>query len=383
MRISEKAAQIPASGIRKMFQIAAHYPDVVNLCIGEPGFPTPSHIVEAGCRALRDGFTKYTPNAGLLPLREAIAEKLERDNHIRTDPETELIVTTGSGEAILLALLAAVNPGEEVILIEPCWPNYYGHITLAGARTVTVPARGENGFIPETEQIEQALSSKTRAILINSPSNPTGAVIPGKLLRQICDLVRKHDLVLISDEPYEKFYYGQTAPESPASFEGMKDFCITINSLSKTYAMTGWRVGYAAGPAHMISSMVKLQESVSSCVNAAAQTASAEALKGPQDSVLFMRKEYQKRGELMVDGLNRCHGIQCRMPDGAFYAFADIRGLGLSSQEAAELLIRKTRVIATPGSAFGPAGEGYLRFSFASPEEEIREALRRMHDFFR
>jgi aspartate/methionine/tyrosine aminotransferase len=360
-----------------MFDLAVNYQNVISLGIGEPGFNTPENIVEAGIHALYQGYTKYTPNAGLLELREAVAEKLTADG-LPADPRKNIIITTGAGEAIMLALLAVVNPGEEVLVPDPCWPNYYGQIHLAGATVKPVRTWESDGFHLKAEAVEEAISERTKALIINTPSNPTGAVLSKEELEEIAEVALKHDLVIISDEPYASIVYDGRKHFSIGALPGMADHVITVNSFSKTYAMTGWRVGYAHGPADVIAQMVKLQESVSSCVNSAAQRACIEALRGPQDSVKKMVEEYEKRRKRLVAGLNELPGIKCTLPEGAFYAFPNITGLNRSSREVAMMFLEKAQVVVVPGTAFGEGGEGYLRVSFGGSMESIETALERL-----
>lgn len=378
MKLSKRALNSPPSGIREMFELANNYDDVINLCIGEPGFTTPNNIIEAAKKALDKGHTKYTSNAGIIELRRVLAEKLEKDNGIKADPENELIVTTGAGEAIVLSLMALVDEGDEVILPNPAWPNYLGHIATVGGVVVSVDTFEEDNFSLKAEAIKKAITDRTKVIIVNSPSNPTGAIMNKDELIEIGKLAKENNIMVISDEPYEKLIYGGKTHFSLASVEEFKDNVITINSFSKTYAMTGWRVGYAHGPKEIISAMVKLQENLSSCVNASAQVAGIEAIIGPQNAVCEMVEEYRKRRDLLVEGLNELKGVSCIVPDGAFYAFPNIKALGKSSKEVAETIIREVQVVTTPGSAFGTAGEGYLRLSFASSTEDIIEALDRL-----
>lgn len=377
MKLSDRALNTPASGIRKMFELANKYEDVINLCIGEPGFTTPQNIINAAKLALDKGYTKYTSNAGIIELREALANKLKKDNKINADAENELIVTTGAGEAIILSLMAVVNMGDEVILSNPYWTNYLGHIAVAGGKPIFVETSEADAFSIKANNIESKITSKTKVIIINSPSNPTGGVIPKEELIKIGQLARKNNIVILSDEPYEKLVYDGLSNFSLASVEEFKDTVITINSFSKTYAMTGWRVGYAHGPENIIKAMVKLQENMSSCVNTFAQHGAIEAISGPQDAVLSMVEEYKARRNILVNGLNSLTGVSCKMPQGAFYAFPNIKELNMTSQNVAETLIKEVQVVTTPGTAFGSGGEGYLRLSFASSERDIIESLER------
>lgn len=377
MKISQRAKGTPFSGIREMFNLAKNYSDVVNLGIGEPAFDTPKNIIEAGASALRNGYTKYVPNAGILELREEIANKLLRENNIKGTAEN-IIVTTGAGEAMMLALQAIVDIGDEVLVPDPCFPNYFGQIHVAGAKAIPVKTYEEDKFHITAKEIEKSITPKTKVIVINSPCNPTGAVLNREEIEEIAKIAMKNNLIVVSDEPYETIIFDGREHISIASLKGMEEHVITINSFSKSYAMTGWRVGYAHAPKNVIDKMVILQESVASCVNASAQMACIEALKGPQDVVSEMTREYDKRRNLLIDGLNEIDGISCIKSEGAFYAFANIKQLGMTSKEVSKMLLEKVQVVTTPGSAFGNAGEGYLRFSFASSEENISRGLELM-----
>lgn len=378
MKISQRALNSPASGIRKMFELANSYDNVINLCIGEPGFTTPKNIIEAGKKALDEGHTKYTSNAGVIELRRVLAEKLKKENGIDVDPEKEIIVTTGAGEAIILTLLALVDEGDEVIIPDPSWPNYLGHIATVGGKVVPVKTFEKDEFGLKAENIRKVITDKTKVIIVNSPSNPTGAIISKQELIEIGKIAKENNIIVLSDEPYEKLIYDDMTHFSLGSCSEFKEHVVTVNSFSKTYAMTGWRVGYACGPEYIIKTMVKLQENLSSCVNSASQQACVEAITGPQDEVYKMVEEYKRRRDILVKGLNELKGVSCIVPKGAFYAFPNIKELGMSSKEVAETIIKEVQVVTTPGSAFGEAGEGYLRLSFASSLDDIVEALERL-----
>lgn len=379
--ISSTAAAVPHSSIRKMFNIASAMDDVINFGIGEPDFDTPQNIIQAAKKALDDGYTHYTANAGLQELRSAIAQKLERDNGITVDPETEIIVTSGGMGALSLALLSLVENDNEVILSRPGWCNYTSHVILAGGKPVYVPLYEENEFMLTAKDIRKKITSKTRVLLINSPNNPTGAVISMEEMKKIADIVKEYDLYVIADEVYEKFLYDGTRHVSLASFSAIRDNVITINSFSKSYAMTGWRVGFAAGSREVISQMVKLQEHIVACVSAVSQKAALEALQGPQDALEKMLAEYGKRREILTKGLNDIEGIQCVMPKGSFYVFANIKKLCKCSEEFALDLLKKQKVCVIPGTAFGEQGEGYVRISYATSEDNIVRGLSRLKQY--
>ncbi len=374
--LSQIATQYPASGIRKMFDLAEQYDDVIKLTVGEPNFDTPVNIKEAAKAAIDAGFTHYAPNAGLKELREAIANRYS--GYSKDYTYENVMVTVGAMEAISLSMLATVNPGDEVIVPDPCFPNYIGQIMIAGAKPVSVPVYEENDFNIRAEDIEKAITPKTRAILLNSPSNPLGSVMSREEIVKIAELVEKHDLIVYSDEVYDRIIFDGMEYFSMAQIPEVKDRVLIINSFSKSYAMTGWRVGYVVGDKKIISNMPKLQEGIVSCVPTFTQKAAIEAISGTQDTVKQMVKDYARRRDIVIDGLNNIPGITCKKSPGSFYAFPNIKSFGKSSQEFAEELVREAGVVAVPGSAFGNMGEGYLRIVFANSDENLKEAIRRI-----
>ena len=380
MRLSDRVGKLPASGIRAMFDLADQYEHTINLCIGEPGFDTPQNIIDAGCKALNSGYTKYVANAGIMPLRTAIAKKMNQNGF---DVSAEnVIVTFGAGQSLMSAMQAILNPGDELLVPNPCFPNYFGYASLAAAVPVMVPTYEEDHFHVRADILEKYLTKKTKALIINSPGNPTGGVLPREALEEIADFAIQHDLLVISDEPYEQIIYDDHQHISIATLPGMFDRTLTVNSFSKTYAMTGWRIGYTVAPKETIKAMTKLQGSLSANVTSAVQVAAIEALEGPQDSVSQMQKEYDRSRKVLIEGLNQIQGFSCLMPEGAFYAFANIKETGLRSKEVAVKLLEDVQVVTTPGDAFGPDGEGYLRLSFAATLSDIQEALIRMKKCF-
>lgn len=380
MRLSDRVGKLPASGIRAMFDLADQYEHTINLCIGEPGFDTPQNIIDAGCKALNSGYTKYVANAGIMPLRTAIAKKMNQNGF---DVSAEnVIVTFGAGQSLMSAMQAILNPGDELLVPNPCFPNYFGYASLAAAVPVMVPTYEEDHFHVRADILEKYLTKKTKALIINSPGNPTGGVLPREALEEIADFAIQHDLLVISDEPYEQIIYDDHQHISIATLPGMFDRTLTVNSFSKTYAMTGWRIGYTVAPKETIKAMTKLQGSLSANVTSAVQVAAIEALEGPQDSVSQMQKEYDRSRKVLIEGLNQIQGFSCLMPEGAFYAFANIKETGLRSKEVAVKLLEDVQVVTTPGDAFGPDGEGYLRLSFAATLSDIQEALVRMKKCF-
>lgn len=382
MQISKSALTMPTSGIRAMTVLAAKYDNVLSFGLGEPDFPTPKNIIDAGCKALEEGWTKYVANQGIAPLLSALAQKMRNDNGMDYVTEENIHITFGAGQALLLTMETILEPGDEVIVPTPCFPNYFGYIHMAGGIAVTVRTCEENGFRVTAEDIKGKITSKTKAIILNSPCNPTGAVLTEADIRQIAAVALEHDLIVIADEPYEAIIYDGQKSFSIGAIPEMKDLTITVNSFSKSYAMTGWRIGYAVAPAEVREQMTLLQESMGSSVTAACQIAACEAITGPQESVEKMRRQYERRRNILVEGLNQVSGFSCIKPGGAFYVFANIKSFGITSQELAVKILDRVQVLTTPGSAFGDSGEGYLRFSYASSEETIREGIRRLKNLF-
>jgi len=382
-QLSRAARTAEASGVRRMFELARKYDDSINLTLGEPGFATPDYVVEAAIESLKAGKTKYTPNAGIKALRDAIAYKLKRENGIVCDPDKNLIVTAGATQGLMLAIATLVDEGDEVIIQGPNWPDYKGQLDTVGAVTVYARVSEENGFKMTADVIEPLITEKTKLIIINSPSNPTGGVLDEDDLKKIAALVKKHGIYIISDEPYERLVYDGFVQKSLAAVdEGLEDYVITINSLSKTYAMTGFRVGYICASERIMTELVKLQEFMIASVPEPMQEAAAKALSDAERDVAEMVEYYDRNRQMIVNGLNSINGFSCHMPKGAFYVFANITGFGMSSVEAAEYILEKTHVVTAPGSAFGDGGEGFIRICYASKYEQLAEALRRLEAAF-
>jgi aspartate/methionine/tyrosine aminotransferase len=376
-RLAKRSRAVQWSGIRVMFALADEIPGVVNLGIGQPDFDTPEHIREAAKQALDQGYTRYPPAKGFPDLRQAIAEKLRRENRILVDPDSEIFVAVGAMHVIFNTILHLVEPGEEVIVIDPGY-DYYSQIGLFGGVPVRVPAREENLFKVDPAEVEAAISPNTKLIILNSPANPTGAVLDEEQLRAIAGLAQAHGLFVLSDEPYEHILFDRRQHLSIGSLDGMQPLTISAFTLSKSYAMTGWRVGYVSAPRFIIDEMEKLMEHQVSGVAAVAQRAALAAITGPQDCVQQMLGEYERRRAVVHQGLNEIEGIRCLRPEATFYAFPNITQLGLSSWELAKYLVREHKVALVPGSVFGRNGEGYLRLSFAASEDALREGLSRI-----
>ncbi len=377
--LSEKVAQIPPSGIRKFFDLLASLDDVISLGVGEPDFVTPWHIREAGIYSMEKGRTSYTSNYGLLDLRFELAGHLERSYGIDYDPRGELLITVGVSEAMDLALRAILNTGDEVIVPDPTYVSYVPCTVLAGGVPVPVPTRREDDFQLSASEVASRITPRTKAIVLAYPNNPTGAVMDREKLEEIARLAETHDLLVISDEIYDRLVYG-TEHTCFATLPGMRDRTILLGGLSKAYAMTGWRVGYAAAPSEILEAMVKIHQYTIMCAPTAGQYAALEALRAGEGDVLEMVEEYDRRRKVIVAGLNEI-GLDCFEPRGAFYAFPSIRSTGLSSEEFAQRLLVDEKVAVVPGNAFGNCGEGHVRCCYATSLDSIERALERMGRF--
>ncbi len=377
--VAPHIAQLPPSGIRKFFDLVNSMDDVISLGVGEPDFTTPWTIRESGIYSLERGHTSYTSNLGTPALRRAICSYVEKHYNCSYDPANECIVTIGVSEAVDLALRALISPGDEVIYTEPCYVSYPAEIRMAHGVPVPVTTRAENAFAVEPADIAGAITPRTRAILLNFPCNPTGAVMPPEKLREVAALAVKYDLAVLTDEIYSELNY-DTEHVSIASFPGMKERTIFLHGFSKAFAMTGWRVGYACAPAPIIAAMMKIHQYAIMCAPTVAQEAALEALKNGGDAMREMRESYRARRDFFVAGLRKI-GLECLMPHGAFYAFPSVANTGLSSEEFAEKLLKAEKVAVVPGEAFGPGGKGFVRCCYATSADELREALIRMERF--
>jgi aminotransferase len=377
--IAERVATLKPSGIRKFFDIVATMDDVISLGIGEPDFTTPKPILEAGIKAIRNGETHYTSNAGIYELREAISDLLEEKYQVCYDPADEVVVTVGVSEALYLALTAVINPGEEVIIPTPCFVSYQAEVILAGGVPIEVPGSLENNFQPDPGLIEAAITPQTKAIFIGFPNNPTGAVATRENLLKISQIAEEHDLVVISDEIYDSLVYG-VEHVCFAALPGMKERTITLGGFSKSYAMTGWRVGYATAPAEILDGLVRIHQYTVMSAPSMSQLAALAALQHGADYAEEMRVKYDRRRQLIVSRLNDI-GLETFMPQGAFYAFPKITCTGLDDDQFAQKLLKEEKVAVVPGSAFGAGGAGFVRCSYATRYEKIEEALDRIESF--
>ncbi len=378
---SQRIQSIPPSGIRRFFDIAATMDDVISLGIGEPDFNAPEAASRAAAQAVATGDVHYTSNSGIVELRRAIADNVERLYGVRYDPETEILVTVGVSEALYLALAAALDPGDEVIVPEPCFVSYIPGVTLAGGAPVSVPTTVEENFQVTAATLRAALTPRTKALLIGYPNNPTGAVLGRQRMAEIAQLAEEHDLLVFSDEIYDRLVYG-VQHTCFSSLPGMRERTVVLQGFSKAYAMTGFRVGYALGPADLLAAMRKVHQYLIMSAPTVGQRAALAAMTEAEDAVLEMTARYNRRRQLIVNGLNEI-GLTCFEPQGAFYAFPSIAVTGMDDETFAETLLQEERVAVVPGSAFGPSGKGFVRCSYATAYAQIEEALERMARFMR
>lgn len=379
--VTEKVKEIKPSGIRKFFDIVSEMPDAISLGVGEPDFDTPWHIREEGIRSLKAGRTFYTSNAGLMPLRQEISRYIEDRLGLFYDPASEVMVTVGGSEAIDIAFRTVLEPGDEVIIPEPAFVSYVPCVQLAGGVPVTIPLKAENAFRLKPEELEAAVTPKTKVLLLSYPNNPTGAIMEREDLEALLDIIEKHDLLVISDEIYSELTYN-SQHVSIASLPGMQKRCVVINGFSKSYAMTGWRLGYALAPAQIMEQMVKLHQFAIMSSPTTSQYAAVSALKNGNSDVMEMRLAYDQRRRFLLHEMERLE-IPCFEPRGAFYIFPDITESGMSSEEFATELLKEEKVAVVPGSAFGDCGEGFIRISYAYSIEELKAALARIEAFMK
>ena len=384
LRISQRAKQYPASGIRKMFDLAAQYPEAIKLTVGEPNFDTPQYIKDAAKRALDEGQTHYAPNAGTTELREAVAAKY-RKQYWEGYTKDHVIITVGAMEGLFLAMMTLLDPGDEILVPDPCFPNYYGQASSIGARAVPVPTYEEYDYRIQAADIEKAVTPRTRAILLNSPCNPTGAVLTKEDILAIAKVAKTHDLWVLTDEPYDAIVYDGIQPYSMAQVPEMQDRVMVLNSFSKSYAMTGWRIGYAAARADIIKGIMKVQSQTTSATSAISQKAAVAALQGPQYDLHDMVKEFARRKEYMVKRLNAVPGIVCPDAMGAFYLYPDVQEyLGKSvgerkienAMDLCQYLLDEALVSTVPGEAYNVAGK--IRISYSNSMKNLEEGMDRI-----
>jgi aminotransferase len=381
-RLSKRVAGLKPSGIRKFFDIAATMKDVISLGIGEPDFTTPKPILEAGIRSLQNGETHYTSNHGKLELRQALVDNLKRLYGVSYDPLSEIVVTVGVSEALYLAMTAILDPGDEVIIPTPCFVAYQPEVIMAGGVPVEIPSRLSNDFMVDPADIRKAITPRTKVIFIGYPSNPTGAVATRAVMLEIARIAEEHDLLVVSDEIYDRLVYDFEHVCFPALGESLKRRTILLGGFSKGYAMTGWRIGFAAGPADIINGLVRIHQYSIMSAPTTAQDAAIEALANGEEHVQAMVTEYNRRRRLVVDGFNRL-GLVTFEPRGAFYAFPNIQSSCMDDETFAEKLLREEKVAVVPGNAFGPGGDGFVRVCYATAYEKLEEALHRLEKFMK
>ena len=380
--LNSRIVEVKPSGIRKFFDIAEHMEDVISLGVGEPDFPTPWHIRSAGIRSLEQGKTRYTSNHGLLSMRKEVSNFINRKYGVEYDPEHEILITVGGSEAIDGTIRAIVEPGDEVIIPQPSYVCYEPITILAGGVPVIIETKAEDEFRITPEQLKKAISPKTKALILPYPCNPTGAVMLRPDLEAIAEVIRGTDIIVISDEIYSELTFGKERHVSIAAIDGMKERTVVINGFSKTFSMTGWRMGYACGPAAIMDQVTKIHQFAIMCAPTTSQYAAIEALKNGDDDIAAMVEEYDMRRRLIVDGFNKL-GLTCREPLGAFYAFPSIQSTGMTSDEFCEKLLYSKHVAIVPGTAFGKGGEGFVRASYCYSVEHIKTALERIGEFLK
>ncbi|MEW6621531.1 MAG: aminotransferase class I/II-fold pyridoxal phosphate-dependent enzyme [Bacillota bacterium] len=377
--VSKKVKSIPPSGIRRFFDLAVGIPGVISLGVGEPDFVTPWHVREACSYSLEQGYTMYTSNAGLLELREELQKSILNEYGLNYDPISQIIITVGASEAVDLAIRAVVEPGDEIIICEPSYVSYKPCVSLAGGIPVPIKTEGQYEFKLQADQLEESITSKTKAIIMSYPNNPTGGIMTKTDLEDIKRVIIKHDLLVISDEIYSKLTYGQVHT-SIASLPEMQERTVVINGFSKAQAMTGWRIGYSFGPEAIISAMVKIHQYTILCAPIMAQKAACESLRNGKEEITRMYEEYDKRRRFVFNSFIEM-GLDCFEPMGAFYIFPNINKTGLNSEEFAQELLKEEKVAVVPGNAFGLGGEGHIRCSYAASFNKLVEALTRIERF--
>jgi aminotransferase len=378
--VTAKVSALPYSGIRRFYDIAAEMDNVISLGVGEPDFRTPGNVLDEAIYTLEKRRTTYTSNAGHPKLRKAIADYMDERYGVKYEPANQICVTVGVSEAIDIAMRAILDPGDEVLLVEPCYVSYRACVLLAGGVPVSIPTRMENNFRVEASEVAERITDKTKAILLCYPNNPTGAVMERADWDALCDVLRDKNILLISDEVYAELSYTGNEHVCAASLPGMYDRTLVLNGFSKAYAMTGWRLGYACGPKDLIAAMVKIHQYVIMCAPTTAQLAGIEALKNGADGVAKMRRDYNGRRRFMLNSFNEM-GLPCFEPLGAFYLFPSVKHTDMTSEEFCERLLKEQRLAIVPGTAFGECGEGHVRCSYAYSIEELKEALTRLKRF--
>ena len=378
--LNKTVTEIKPSGIRKFFDIAATMDDVISLSVGEPDFPTPWAIRKAGIESLQKGKTKYTSNWGLIKLREEISQYMKRKLNLDYNPEKEVLVTVGGSEAIDGCIRAVISDGDEVIIPQPSYVCYEPMTILAGGVPVIINVKAENDFKVTPDELIDAITDRTKLIILPYPCNPTGAIMEKEDLEKLYEVIKDKNILVLSDEIYSELTFGGKKHISPACIEGMKERTVVVNGFSKAFSMTGWRMGFACGPKEIISQITKIHQYAIMCAPTTSQYAAIEALKNCDEDVQYMIKQYDMRRRMIVKGFNKI-GLTCNEPKGAFYAFPSIKSTGMSSEEFCEKLLFSKKVAVVPGTAFGDCGEGFIRASYCYSVEHINEAIKRIGEF--
>lgn len=381
MKISKMAQEIQPSLTRKLFDKAKQYNDVIDFTLGDPDYPTPKYIQEAGCMAITGGKTKYSANAGLPELRKAISENIYKETGIRYNSNNEIIATVGAMEALYLALCCLIDDGDEVIIPAPYWINYYHMTQMCGGKPIIVDSDEKHNFIVEIDRIKKAITDKTVAIIINSPNNPTGTIYDKETLKELSKIAIEKNIVIIWDECYKTIIYDDEKFTSILEFDGMKDHAVVINSCSKRFSMTGWRIGYAAAPVELIANMTKLQENIAACASLPSQYAAIAAYSIDTEDSENMRRGFEERRNFLIEEIKQIPGLSCNIPKGTFYAFVNIKSFNMSSEDFAYALLDSKQVAVVPGITYGECCEGFIRIAYTMEIKKIKEGMRRLKEF--
>jgi aminotransferase len=382
MKVADRMSLIPFSGIRKVFEEATRREKlgekIIHLEIGRPDYDTPLHIKEAAKIAIDEGKVHYSSNYGIAELREVVARKFMEDNGLSFDPSAEIIITVGANEAVFMTMMGLLNPGDEVLIPDPCWLNYFYCIQMAGAIPVSVPLREENDFNPDVDAFRARVTPKTRMMIINTPNNPTGAVFSREVLEELARFAVENDLLVLSDEIYEKLVYEDSCHVSIGSFPGMRDRTVTLNGFSKIYSMTGWRLGYVAAAKELTSALIRIHQYTTVCAATFAQWGAVEALNGPQEEARKMVEEFDRRRRYVYEALKGMPGVHVVKPQGAFYILPNIKAFGKTPEELTAYLLDKAQIAVLPGTALGEYGKDFIRISYANSYDNLKIAMERM-----
>jgi aminotransferase len=382
MKVADRMSLIPFSAIRKVFEEVTRREKlgerIIHLEIGRPDYDTPRHIKEAAKKAIDEGKVHYCSNYGIPELRESVARKLKEENGLSFDPSTEIIITVGANEAVFMTMMGLLNPGDEVLIPDPCWLNYFYCIQMAGAIPISVPLREENNFNPDIDEFRSRVTPKTRMIIINTPNNPTGAVFSRGVLEELARFAVENDLFVLSDEIYEKMVYEESCHVSIGSFPGMRERTITINGFSKIYSMTGWRLGYMAAAKELTSALIRIHQYTTVCAATFSQWGAVEAVNGPQEEARKMVEEFDRRRRYVYEALKGMPGVHVVKPQGAFYILPNIKVFGKTPEELTAYLLDKAQIAVLPGSALGEYGRDFIRISYANSYDNLKDAMERM-----